>query len=312
MDWTQTTLDSPTGARLQLYAALAQGPARGVVQINHGMGEHAGRYRRFAGFLTARGYHVYAHDHRGHGQTQAEGAPLGTFADRDGWAQVLADVDAVNAHIRAAHPDLPVICFGHSMGSIIAFNYALTHPERLDALSCWNASFTAGGLAALGKTILKVEKMVKGGHRPSHITQSLTFGAWNKAFKPNRTEFDWLSRDPGEVDTYVADPLCGFPVSIGLWLDTIGGVYFADDDANLAALPPALPVHLLAGTADPSTNGGKDVARTAGRLQKAGVQDVTLTLLEGARHESLNETNRDQVMADYADWLDARFGGGNV
>ncbi len=308
-DWTESTLDSPTGAKLHLYSARAEGAAKAVVQINHGMGEHAGRYRRFADFLTARGYHVYAHDHRGHGRTEAEDAPLGKFAERDGWAQVLADVEAVNARIRAEHPDLPLVCFGHSMGSIIAFNYALTRPGSIDALTCWNASFTAGGLAAVGRTILKVEKTLKGAHRPSNITQSLTFGAWNKAFKPNRTEFDWLSRDGAEVDKYVADPLCGFPVSIGLWLDTIGGVYFAHDDANLAALPSGLPVHLQGGTEDPCSEQGKAVARTAERLQKAGLRDVTLALLEGARHESLNETNRAQVMADYADWLDGRFGG---
>ena len=307
-DWTQGRLDSPTGARLHLYSARADGAAKGVVQINHGMGEHAGRYRRFAEFLAARGYHVYAHDHRGHGRT-ANAAQLGRFSQTDGWAKVLADVEAVIAHIRAEHGDLPVVCFGHSMGSIIAFNYALTRPDTIDGLSCWNASFNAGVLAAVGKTILKVEKALKGGHRPSKITQSLTFDAWNKVFRPNRTAFDWLSRDAAEVDKYVDDPLCGFPVSIDVWLDTIGGIYFAADDANLAALPRDLPVHLQGGSADPCSEQGKAVAVTAERLQKAGLADVTLNLLEGARHESLNETNRDQVMAEYAGWLDARFGG---
>lgn len=307
MDWSETTLESPTGARLHLYSALAGGAARGVVQINHGMGEHAGRYRRFAQSLTARGYHVYAHDHRGHGKTVAEGAPLGRFAPRGGWGLVLSDVAAVNMYIRAAHEGLPVICFGHSMGSIIAFNYALTHPESIDALSCWNASFTAGGLAAIGKAILNVERLVKGAGKPSPITRSLTFGAWNKTFKLNRTEFDWLSRDAQEVDKYVADPLCGFPISTSLWLDTIDGVYFAHEDANLGALSLDLPVHLQGGTADPGSDKGTAVTRTAARLQKAGLGNVTLNLLAGARHESLNEINREEITAEYIDWLDAQF-----
>jgi len=308
-NWTESQLDSPTGARLHLYGAPVSGPAKGVVQINHGMAEHAGRYARFAAFLNARGYHVYAHDHRGHGQTVAEDAPLGVFAKQDGWAKVLADVDAVNTHIRAMHGDLPLVCFGHSMGSIIAFNYALTRPDKIDALSCWNASFTTNTLTATGRAILKIERLFKGAAKPSPITQSLTFGAWNKTFKPNRTDFDWLSRDEAEVDAYVADPLCGFSVSIGLWLDTIGGVYFAADNRNLAALPATLPVHLQAGLLDPSTNQGKAVQETESRLREAGLADVTLSLLAGTRHESLNEINRAQVKSDYADWLDARFAG---
>jgi len=308
-DWNESTLESPTGAALHCYAMQADGPAKAVVHINHGMGEHAGRYRRFAEFLGAHGYHTVAHDHRGHGHTSAPDAPLGRFADTGGWEKVLGDVGAVNARIHADHPDLPLVCFGHSMGSIIAFNYALRQPDSIAALSCWNASFTAGGLARLGKAILAVERAFKGAGKPSDITRALTFGAWNKVFKPNRTEFDWLSRDTAEVDKYVADPLCGFDVSIGMWQDVIGGVFFAGDDRNLPALPPVLPVHLLGGLADPSSDKGAAVRTTAARLQKAGLVDVTLSLLEDTRHESLNEVNRDQVMAQYVAWLDARFGG---
>ncbi len=306
-NWTHSKLESPTGANLQLYSALTAKTAKAVVQINHGMGEHAARYQRFAEFLNTHGYHVYAHDHRGHGATTAADAPLGSFAAKNGWSKVIADVAAVNRHIKEHHAGLPIICFGHSMGSIIAFNYALRHGDAIDALACWNAGFNAGALAAVGKIILKTERFFKGSDVPSALTQKLTFDAWNAKFKPNRTDFDWLSRDEAEVDKYVDDPLCGFPVTIGLWLDVLEGIYFNADNANLANLPKNLPVHLLGGGADPCSEHGKGVEAIACRLSHADMGDVTVTVLENTRHESLNEINRDQVMTDFARWLDKHF-----
>ena len=310
-NWSHTQVESPTGASLRLYSGMAgdgvDKKPLGVVHINHGLGEHAARYQRFAEFLNSRGYHAYAHDHRGHGATTANDAPIGQFAAKGGWQKVIEDVHFVNGHIRQQHPGLPVICFGHSMGSIIGFNYALRYSDKIDALCCWNASFTTGPLAAVGKIILKLERMFKGSDAASNITRKLTFDAWNAEFKPNRTGFDWLSRDEAEVDKYVADPLCGFPASIGMWLDVLEGVYFAADDANLAALPKNLPVHLLGGAMDPATEHGKQVEAIAPRLEKAGLGDVSVTILQDTRHESLNEINRDQTMADFANWLDHRF-----
>jgi alpha-beta hydrolase superfamily lysophospholipase len=308
-NWTQSTLESPTGASLNLYSAVTGDKPRAIVQINHGMGEHAARYQRFADFLNGRGYGVYAHDHRGHGETSSLDAHPGHFASKDGWDKVVEDVLAVNSHIRQKHPGVPIICFGHSMGSIIGFSYALRHPGTIDALVCWNAGFTTGLLATVGKAILKIERMFKGSDVPSNITRKLTFDAWNGEFKPNRTEFDWLSRDEVEVDKYVNDPYCGIPISIGLWLDVLSGIYFNADNANLAVLPNNLPVHLQGGAADPCSEHGKAVAAIAPRLRKAGLKDVTLNILEDTRHESLNEVNRDEVMAGFADWCDQRFGG---
>ena len=119
----QRMVRSPTGADLNLFVRQADGQPRAVVQINHGLAEHAARYARFADFLAARGFHVYVHDHRGHGATRAPDAPLGKFADEDGPAKVIADVDAIHDLIAGEQPNLPVILFGHSMGASVALNY---------------------------------------------------------------------------------------------------------------------------------------------------------------------------------------------
>ena len=307
-NWDHSQLESPTGASLRLYSIMAEGEARGVIHINHGLGEHAERYQRFAEALSNNGYHVYAQDHRGHGATTAADAPIGVFSDRDGWAKVITDVHAVNQHIHTQHPDLSVVIFGHSMGSIVTFNYTLKHGSTVDAMACWNAGFPTGALPTVGSIILKIERMFKGSDVPSTITRKLTFDAWNAEFKPNRTEFDWLSRDKAEVDKYVADPLCGFPISIGMWLDVMGGVYFAADDGNLTKFSKEMPVHLIGGGDDPCSERGKGVEEINQRLRKTGMSDVSLNILEDTRHESLNEINRDKTTTDFIDWLDQRFG----
>ena len=150
----QTTLASPTGATLNLYVKHAGGPPRAVVQINHGLAEHAARYARFADFLSTRGFHVYVHDHRGHGATKAPDAPLGRFAGTDGPAKVIADVDAVHDLIAKEQPGLPVILFGHSMGGVGGAELSVGHSPRVHAAAIWNGNFSAGLLGQLALAIL--------------------------------------------------------------------------------------------------------------------------------------------------------------
>ena len=307
MSWQSSRLRTADGTDLQTYAHTPKGKIKGVVQVNHGMAEHAARYERLADALAQAGYATFAHDHRGHGHTTAPGAGLGVFAQNQGWDAVIGDVHGVNSHLASTHPDVPIICFGHSMGSIIGFNYALRHPQTIAAAALWNSGVETGALALIFSAILKIQRMFLGSDVPSGLATKATFDTWNKQFAPNRTGFDWLSRDPAEVDKYVADPLCGFPVSIGLWLDVLSGIYFAADDRNLAALPADLPVHLLAGTQDPCSDHGKAVAHIADRMKRRGMGDVTLHLLDNTRHESLNEINRDETTAMLIHWLDERF-----
>ena len=299
---------SPTGAELAVRQLLPTGAPKAIVQINHGMAEHGERYSRFAKALADAGYGAYAHDHRGHGYTKTPDDAQGIFKRKGGWQAVIDDVHHVNTTITNAHPDVPIICFGHSMGSIIAFNYILHHPQSVQGAALWNAGVDKGALSALFKFILKTQRMFKGSDVPSGIAKSLTFEAWNKKFAPNRTDFDWLSHDEAEVDKYIADPLCGFDVSIGLWLDVLEGIYFAADNNNLTHLPKDLPIHLQAGDQDPGPENGKSVEKIERRMKASGMSDVIFELLKDTRHESLNEVNRDHTTASFIKWLNERFG----
>lgn len=279
---------SPTGAALALYTREADAPARGIVHINHGLAEHAGRYARFAAFLAGRGYHVIAQDHRGHGLTTADDGAPRRFADMAGWDKVMGDVKAVEAEARRRWPGLPLVVFGHSMGSVIAVNHVLREPDSVAGLAAWNGNMALGPTKAVMRFVLWCEALVGGPFTPSRTIDRLTFKGWNRRFE-NRTDADWLSSDPAEVDAYVADELCGWPASVSLWRDFLDGVACAEDDDRFDDVPEDLPIHLVGGGLDPATDNGKVVSRFASRLRHAGFTDVTCTVLEGVRHETLND-----------------------
>ncbi len=300
----QFTLNAKSGAALNVYYEPASSTPRGVIVINHGLAEHASRYERFAKFLSANGFHVYAHDHRGHGFTTVPGASLGTFAKVDGWQRVLDDVHDVRQHAQEAHGGLPLIVFGHSMGGLIAMNSALRDPQGIAALAVWNTNFSAGLLGRLGQLILGLERMLLGSDVPSVMLPKLTFQDWAKKETSGRTAFDWLSRDTAEVDAYIADPLCGWDASVGMWQDVFKLIFHGANDANFANLPKALPINLRGGGHDPATEFSKASTTLSNRLSKMGFSNVTTTIGPDNRHECLNDTNRDEVVDRFVMWLD--------
>jgi alpha-beta hydrolase superfamily lysophospholipase len=301
----ETSHASPSGATLKLYVTHAKAPPRGVIQINHGLAERAARYSRFAEAMSARGFYVYAHDHRGHGATTATDAPPRQFGDPDGAAKVIADVEAVHDLIAKEHPGLPVIVFGHSMGGFIALNFVFRYSARVHAAAIWNANFSAGLLGRVGQAILAYERFRLGSDMPSRMIPKLTFQAWAKQIPDRRTEFDWLSRDPAEVDKYVADPLCGWDASVSMWSDVFRFVFFGADDRNFASVRKDLPFSLVGGEKDPATDGGKAVHALAERMARMAFSRVTTRVYAETRHESLNELNRNIITEDFAAWADS-------
>ncbi|MBZ9675832.1 alpha/beta fold hydrolase [Mesorhizobium sp. ES1-1] len=301
----QRVVASPTGARLNLFVRHADGRPRAVVQINHGLAEHAARYARFAEFLASRGFHSYVHDHRGHGATKAPDAPLGRFADKDGPAKVIADVDAIHDLIATEEPDLPVILFGHSMGASVALNYLMHHSPRVHAAAIWNGNFSAGLLGQAALAILAWERFRLGSDVPSRLLPKLTFQAWGKAVPNHRTLFDWLSRDEAEVAKYIADPLCGWDASVSMWTDVVRMAVNGGRDAGFAGIRRDLPVAIIGGEKDPASDYGKGIVHLAQRLRAMGFSNLVSEVYPDTRHESLNEVNRDIIMMDFAAWAEA-------
>jgi alpha-beta hydrolase superfamily lysophospholipase len=269
-----------------------EGAPRGAVQIAHGLAEHSARYERLAQALTAAGYVVTASDHRGHGPN-CPPADLGFFADANGWRECLEDLEAVHRRIGADFPGLPRVFLGHSMGSFMGQTFIAEHGADLAGVVLSGTSRPAPGILPIGRRIAGFERWRQGPRGKSPMVQALLFGELNKPFKPARTPFDWLSRDPAEVDKYIADPYCGFEVTNQLAIDLIGALADLASPETAAKIPKGLPIYLFSGARDPvgaKLQGLIDVYRAAGLR-------ATTKIYPEARHETLNETNRDEVTA---------------
>ncbi|MCR9135623.1 MAG: alpha/beta hydrolase [Alphaproteobacteria bacterium] len=305
-----TILESPTGAAISLHHAAPSDTPQAIVQINHGLAEHAARYAPFAEFLNQHGFAVFAHDHRGHGRTKATDAPTGSFARASagsGWQSVIDDTLAVNTYATTLYPDTPIITFGHSMGGMIAMNFALTYPDRQAGLAVWNANLNPGAAGRIAQLLLAAERMILGSDVPSRLLPKMTFEQWGKSIKDARTPFDWLSHDEEQVQTYIDDPDCGWDASVSLWQDVFAMGYRAGNRTELARLPVSLPIHLVGGGQDPATDGGKAVRWFAERLKQAGQSDVSIQVYETMRHETLNESappGSKGAMEDFLRWAD--------
>jgi alpha-beta hydrolase superfamily lysophospholipase len=260
----------------------ASGRARAVVQIAHGMAEHAKRYDHVAEILNRAGLHVYANDHRGHGMTATRSDSVGDFGSA-GWNALVDDM-VLLTHIARERERLPVILLGHSMGSFAAQQYILEHSDEIAAVAL------SGSVAT---DMLAAEPMTDG---------DLT--ALNKQFEPARTPFDWLSRDLAQVDAYVADPLCGFKLKPESLMSLGMSAMRLADLKELRRIRNDLPIYIFAGDADPVNRKLEWLKPLAERYRASGIKDVAERYYPDARHEVLNETNRDEVMRDLLAWIE--------
>lgn len=302
MNHTTFWLTANDRSRLYVNQWLPDAPPKALIMVSHGMAEHGGRYVRLAEALCGAGYGVFALDQRGHGRTADEGT-LGLFAEQDGWNKVVGDLASLNQHIGQQLPGVPIILVGHSMGSYIAQAYLLHHSASLHGAVLSGSNFQPVALYRAARLITRAERLRQGLRGRSALIECLSFGSFNQAFKPNRTAFDWLSRDQDEVDRYLHDPLCGFRCTNQLWFDLLGGLQQISKASNLAQIDPGLPILVIGGECDPVSE-GKRLKSLAHALREAGCQNLQLNIYPQARHEVFNETNRDEVTADVLTWLD--------
>jgi len=279
---------------------------KAVVQIAHDLAEHAGRYERLAYSLTAAGYVVYANDHRGHGRTGKSQEGLG-YAGEDGFNWMVRNLSQLTHRIKTEHPGLPIIFLGHSMGSILAQSYITKYAKDIDGLILSGTHGRQGSMLSIATLLAKREVKKRGAKTPSIFLHNLVFKDYNKAFLPARTDFDWLSRDPEEVDKYINDPFCGGISSAGMFYDLFCAIKEMHKKKNMHKIPKDLQIHIIWGEKDPVGREGKTIFKLIREYERLGIKNLSYKFYKGGRHEMLNETNRAVVTEDLINWLDSYY-----
>ncbi len=278
-----------------------------ILQISHGMTEHAGRYSEFGEFLASKGILVIAHDHPGHGQTVATKEQLGHIDDHDGWPLILQGINQIRGVVKEKYPDVPIVLLGHSMGSFAARGIMAQAESEYIGLIISGTAWFSNPKIFFGKLGTRLLCALFGSAKKMKITSKLSFKQFNKQVKERTTPFDWLTRDTVKVKEYSLDPLCAYRSSNGFFRDLLNGIELAHSKASLCLLNKNLPILIISGDKDPVGEGGKGPYRLYKMYKKEGMTNLTLKLYKGARHELLNEINRVEVMEFLYRWLNEQI-----
>ena len=283
--YTTFTYTGSDGTPITAYRWDPAGAPTAILQITHGVGEHALRYAEVAERFVAEGFVVYAQDHRGHGATAASPEEFGHIG-ADGWYALVADIGALSAVARRDHEGLPLTLLSHSLGSFATQQYLIDHSHDVEGV-------ILTGTAAIDLLAPALD-----------LDNPVGLDLFNAPFQPARTDFDWLSRDESRVDAYLADPLTGFN------LDQDGLKAMFDGAAKAGAATSQvrsdLPLYIAVGAMDPVNGGLALLNALQQRYVDAGLTNLTVVTYPDARHEILNETNRDEVVDAMVDWVHAQ------
>lgn len=273
----------------------------GVIQLVHGMQEHIGRYQAFAEVLAKRGYIVIGHDHLGHGNTVKAEDEYGHFSDENGWNYLIEDIHRVKNYAKEKYPNLKYIMFGHSMGSLLVRNYIMNYQEGIDKVII---SGTSGSRASipLGILLIKMLKGIFGKKHKSNFVRYLVMGNFNKEFAPNRTVADWISTDKTAIDNYLNDNKCLRNFTLQAYEDLLKGTWYVSKQKNINK-SLKIPMLFISGDKDPVGKNAKGVIKICNKYEKVN-NEITIRLIKDARHEVLNETNREFVFEIILGWIE--------
>lgn len=301
----QFNFDSADGIS-SVYAQVwedQEAKPRFILQISHGMCEYVERYDGFARFICAHGGVVCGNDHLGHGHTKGKSGAFGYFAKKDGEKLVVEDVHKMTLLAKERYPGLPLFLLGHSMGSLLARAYSVLYGEEL-AGAVYMGTSGANPLTGLVRFLARVGMLFGRAQKPATLLSHLAFSKYNDKVEKVRTENDWLTRDETIVDRYNADPWCTFKFTdraaydFANLVDSVSGAEWAQK------LPGDLPYLLVSGEMDPVGDYGKGVEEVFQWMKQAGIGDVRMKLYEGARHELLNEINKEEVSRELLEWVE--------
>lgn len=300
-----TSADSKT----QIHAVewIPQGEIKGVLQICHGMVEHINRYQEFAEYMTGKGYYVTGHDHLGHGASINSDADYGYFPESRGNQYVVGDIHKLRQMTMKKYPNVPYYMLGHSMGSFLLRQYLTMYGRGLSGAVIMGTGYQGKAILSFGQFVCRLIAGAKGWRYRSKFVNNLAFGGYNKRFEPGETSKEWLTSDRERCRRYVEDPLCSFIFTVAGYYQMFAGMKTLTKKEALDSIPKNIPILFVAGTDDPVGAFGKGVQKVYRKYKAAGIQDVSIKMYENARHEILNEVNREEVYKDIFHWMNGKM-----
>jgi alpha-beta hydrolase superfamily lysophospholipase len=272
---------------------------KAVIQLAHGMVEHFQRYHHFAQYLLEHDIFIYGNDHRGHGKTGEKQGIMGYLSDKDGFQKTTDDLFAITQQIKQDYPNTPVFLLGHSMGSFLARHYIQEHSEAIEGVILSGTGFYPKATTIFGKALAARLSPRK----KSPLMNKLAFGAFNRKITNPHTPFDWISRDKQIVEAYLQDRFSGYIPTARFFYDLMSGIQSIHNQKQNQNIRKDLPMLFISGDADPVGNYGKGVWKTTSLYKNVGIEKITTTLYEGARHEVLNEINKEEVYQFVEKWI---------
>lgn len=296
--------DSSDG-RTKIHAIkwIPDNEIKAVLQVSHGMLEHIERYDDFAEYMMEQGIMVAGNDHLGHGSSIVSEENRGYFHENDGNKVLLEDMYTLLNTIKGEYPNVPYFILGHSMGSFLTRQFITIHSNEIDGVIISGTGQQSLGLIKFGIFVTKVIAAIKGWKYRSKLVDFLALGGNNNKFKPARTKFDWLTRDNDIVDNYISDSRISFVFTLNGFYNLFYGILKMNEQENLKNISKELPMMFLSGEMDPVGNFGKDVSKAFNIYRDLGMNNITMNLYKGDRHEILNELDREQVYEDILLWI---------
>lgn len=279
-----------------------EGEPKAIVQIAHGMAEHFGRYHAFAEYLVREGFVVCGNDHLGHGETAPGPEDFGYFGEKNGWINMMDDLHLLTLKMKQRYGDLPYFLIGHSMGSLLARAYLTYYGKELSGTVLIGTSGDNPAAKAALPLINLISSM-KGDRHRSELIYYLAFGNYNKRYEKGSRKLAWMSQDNEVLDAFRADPKCNFILTVAGFRDLMKVLLYVSRKNWAAEVPQKLPVILLSGDMDPVGGFGEGTRQVFKQLQMAKIEDLSLKLYPGLRHEILNEPGKEQIYKDILEWL---------
>lgn len=297
------TFPSTSGlTRCRYYMYLPDEEPSAALMLSHGMCEYFMRYRPFAKFLCENGVALVGNDHIGHGNSITSKDMLGYFGEQGGFMYMVKDLHRMKLIMEKKLPNIPHFILGHSMGSFIERIYLSRYTDHFDGAVIMGTAGGITGSAPLRRMLDVICRSKDSKFRPE-ISKRLAFGLFNIRLRHRRTPNDWLSRWDENVDRFNADPYCNFTFTVAGFRDLLNALMCANSECVIENTPTDLPMLFVSGSMDPVGEYGGGVRAACMRYLEHGCE-VDIHIYPEARHELLNEINRDEVMGDILDYIE--------